>query len=182
MELGTASLARLLERLLAVLAGLLVADVEPCLTTSLLKDELVEEGVALAEPVVPFADDGIGSFRFLVQSFRKWLGTWILALGSWNFLHDRHDVGGFATDVLAGVDASHGGIEVGTAVTAGYFDRDAKVFAEGFEDVKAELLEVADFLNGGYVVDATGGGDGALGELGELEMFGKLDVHDVVMI
>lgn len=61
--------------MLAILAGLPIADVEPLLACSLLEDELIEEGVTLAEPIIKLVESG--ELRVEGRCF-----AWILKLGT----------------------------------------------------------------------------------------------------
>ena len=125
---------------MGVIAALLVGDVDPVVGAGgggFFPDELVVGDVG-AEPVEPFAA--------------------CLLVGD-------VDVGGFARHVLGGFGAAYCLVKGWGAVAAGDGDGAGCVGAEGFEDVEAELLEIADGLNGGDVGDASCCSGGALGEL-----------------
>lgn len=56
------------------------------------------------------------------------------------------DVTGFASHVLRVVDATYGFVQGGASIAATDYDGAVEVFAQGFEDVDAELLQVAHYV------------------------------------
>ena len=81
------------------------------------------------------------------------------------------NVGGAAAGVVRGLHAPDGGVEPWRAVAAVDADGVAEVGPQRFQDVEAELLEVADRREGRRVVYAPRGGDERGGKLREAEVF-----------
>ena len=80
------------------------------------------------------------------------------------------NVGGAAPRVVRGFHAPYGGVEPWRAVAAVDADGVAEVGPQRFQDVEAELLEVADRREGRRVVYAPCDGDEGGGKLREIEV------------
>lgn len=116
--------------LVPVIAILTITDVNPiggACGGGLFKDELVE--VLIHKPYKPFLADG---------GRRK------------------VDVGGFACHVLTCCYTSYGCVQCWTSIAAADGYRAVEVFAERFENVDAELLEIADNFECRCVVNLLG--------------------------
>ena len=133
------------DHLLAVVARAPVADVDPAglAPGGGLPDELVKLEV-VHHPGKPFA----------------------ARLGVRN-----KNVGGAAARVVRGFHAPHGGVEPWRPVAAVDADGVAEMGPQRFQDVEAELLEVADRREGRRVVYAPRDGDEGGGKLREAEVF-----------
>lgn len=113
-------LYQVLNDVLAEFAGLLVADVDPVVGArwgALFPNELVEG--LIHEPGEPFLAGG--------------------------FIRNM-DVTGFTSHVLGIGYTTYGFVQGLRAVAAADYDGAVEVFTQGFEDVDAELLQVADHV------------------------------------
>ena len=88
-------------------------------------------------------------------------------LMKWDIVHKPHkpslasgfvgeeDVTGFAGPVMRVGDTAYGFVQGRRTVAAGDDDRTVEVFAQGFKDVDAKLLQVADYVERWCVINLT---------------------------